>query len=445
MSQKSVTGKEWECRSDLAEKVIFSLFLYYYFAEITILLIGSGLFDLFSSYQHEILLIEKYSRLLVTAVYFAVLLVRIFRQKRCAAGTVLSFLCIGMAFGSTLAAQGKNLSYDYFTKLSLLECVVAFGFIFHLGSLLSKQRLQNLIRICFKGTVFLVLFLNIISLLSLFIPHSSESIRIFGMSVSLPAVFYDPMEYRQYTRYAGFYWHPNTLGTHCCLAIVLSFYLKRQKQINPVLLFLTIGTSVFLILISRSRTGFLVLGYIALFFLYELIKAHVNDRRRQRMLFLGILVLYAVAVFFAFRTRITYFAEALLRDPYQALNSASSERLDILMEVIRMVKQSPFIGCGWNVKINGHDSAHNMFLTAAAWTGFVGLVLFIGLTGFSFISGMKHKAFHDQPWLWCLFTSILIQCQFEQGIIGDKRQAATYLFWLSAGWMAFCTGKSDNL
>ena len=423
----------------------FYIYIVFFFMEVLGLMIGSGIFGIFETHQHEVLNIEKYMGLLIAGYSGLYAVVYILKNRRidlsvCAA---LSIAFFGAACLSTLLAQGKELAYDYFTKLALLQLFATVVFMYNTASKLTEEQFRKLLRICGKGTVYLVLFLNLISLICYFVPHPAN-IELFNMAIRLPNVYFDIAEYRQYQRYAGFYWHTNTLGTHCYLAVVLSIYFFKRKELSIPVFIAVLASCLFLTAVSRSRTGIVVLAFIGAFYLYQRIKTKTSKKILLPMLCAAVILVLALGVIIVGPDKIPMFIETLRQDPYAALNAVSSDRMHILVTVIDLVKQSPLFGAGWNVQILQHTSAHNIFLTVVAWTGVFGLLLFILIFVFTIVNGIRTHSFTTDPWLWCISASIFLHCMFEQGMIGDSRHAYTYIFWLVFGYLAMKKASSGT-
>lgn len=113
-----------------------------------------------------------------------------------------------------------------------------------------------------------------------------------------------------------------------------------------------------------------------------------------------------------------------------------SGRLSILTEIWRIVQLHPIIGEGWHVKILKYYTAHNFLLTAAAWTGIVGLILIVWLLVSVVRKGIKEKTIQKNPLLFLIPFTVFVQCLLDQGILGDARHAYTYMFWLVLGYFA---------
>ena len=415
----------------------FYLYILVFFQKVFMLMVLSGVFDLISTHEHEILLGEKYTGLLIAGYMVLYSAAYILKHKRidlsnCAVTSIVFF---GVACLSTLIAQGRELAYDYYTKLALLELFTTVVFMYNIASKLSEAQFRKLLRICGKATIYLVLFLNFISLLCYFIPHP-DTITLFGSSIDLPKVFFDVAEYRQYERYSGFYRHPNTLGTHCYLAVALSIYFFKQKELSRIAFASVLVSCLFLTALSRSRTGIVVMAFIGVFSLYQWIKTKTTKKVLLPMICVAAVLVVVLGVIIVGADKIPMFIDTFSRDPYAALNSVSSDRMHLLVTVIDMVKQSPIFGMGWNTKILTYDSAHNIFLTVVACTGFAGLAVFILLFVFSLANGIKTGSIKSNPWLFCLVSSVFIHCMFEQGMISDSRHAYTYLFWFVFGYLA---------
>ena len=87
--------------------------------------------------------------------------------------------------------------------------------------------------------------------------------------------------------------------------------------------------------------------------------------------------------------------------------------------------------------------AHNIFLGALAWTGIIGFVIFVVF--FAFIMKSSIKMIHYSPehkLLLFIMITLVLEAQFENGILGDWNHAYTYFFWIIAGFLG---GKSFSI
>lgn len=176
----------------------YYLFIIIFFAKISSVLIFECLFDVFSVYQHEILLVEKYTYSLVAgyvALYHIIYILthRRFPWNQCIFLSVLFFL---FAVMTTVINQGSAIAYDYFTKLSIMELMLTAVFMFQVASRLSEKQCWNLITICGKGLLYLILFINAISLLVFLLRPANPIVNILGFEIKLPTVFFDSYGYR---------------------------------------------------------------------------------------------------------------------------------------------------------------------------------------------------------------------------------------------------------
>lgn len=86
--------------------------------------------------------------------------------------------------------------------------------------------------------------------------------------------------------------HPNQIATSSAIGIALMIRLMDEKQVSRIIGYLMCGALVFFMLLTKSRTGILCLAVIAAY--YYLV---ISVRRKQFAKGIGILALFAVAVF----------------------------------------------------------------------------------------------------------------------------------------------------
>jgi len=415
------------------------LFLLFYFERILLLLIGNNVFALFSDHQHEVLLLEKYTCLCVIGWIILRWITGCIDQKKFNAskGTVLAVLLAGTAVVSTVFNMGQALAYDYFVKLGLLEVLSDTLFVFHISSCMNEKQFERLFEWTAKGTIALILFMNLISLAVYFIQPSAESIVVFGRAVTLPKCYVDPAEFRKYTRYNGFYAHANTLGPHNYIAFIVSVCLLSKRKMNRWVFFVLLASGLYLIYLSHSRTSYVVLTFIALYSLLLYMHRKHRDKRKTSALILAMILIAFAAAGLLEKNTLRTFTELFAQSPYVAFNALTSARIDVWTDAINKFLSSPLIGVGWNVPfVAGANTAHNIFLTVLAWTGICGTAVFAAILITAWQKGRARRLFSKEPWYLCLVLSVLLQCMTEQGILGDSRHVYTYLFWLLLGYFA---------
>lgn len=416
----------------------YYLFLFLFFSRVFELLIAGNIFSIFTTYEHEFLLFEKYTYFITAGYLFLYFLVYFIDQHRLPLNrcTFIALLYFITAVLSTVINMGKNLSYDYLTKLSLMELMMTILFMFYTASRLSESQFRKLMRVAGKGFVCLILLFNIGSLIVYFTQPAAESIVIFGRAVELPKVYFDDRVNRLYDSYAGFYRNSQTAGGHCPLALILSLYLFKRKELNPITTVLSIITNTSIVLMAHSRTGTITTAIIAVVYIGLLIKESRSfSKKALRWYFLILaLTVFIGALITARKSIILY--HTLNNDLFYTVDRIMSGRLSILTEIWRIVQLHPIIGEGWHVKILKYYTAHNFLLTAAAWTGIVGLILIVWLLVSVVRKGIKEKTIQKNPLLFLIPFTVFVQCLLDQGILGDARHAYTYMFWLVLGYFA---------
>lgn len=416
----------------------YYLFLFLFLSRMFELLIVGNIFSLFEFYQHAFLLFEKYTYFLTAGYMLLYFLVYFIDRHKLPLNLqqFLAFLFFIVAVISTALNMGRELAYDYFTKLSLMELMMTTLFMFYTASRLSEEQFRKLVRITGKSVIYIVLFFNIISLLVYFINPSASSFNLFGISIECPKVFFDSTLIRKYYRYAGFYRNTNTLGNHCALALVLSVYLIDRKEIKPFIMWMTTFTSVIMIVLARTRTGFLLCALTTAITLGVLIRRKASNARKAFrwycwLIAAGIIIVSALAV-----RKIIPIYNAANGDLFYALDRFGSSRMRIYAAVWEMFKAHPIIGSGWNTKIWKYENAHNFLLTVLSWTGLIGLCLMMLLLISTIRKGLKNKTIQNNIFLFLIPLDVFVQCMLEQGIIADARHAYTYMFWLVLGYFA---------
>ena len=416
----------------------YYLFLLFFFSRLIEMFIAGNIFSIFETYQHEFLLFEKYTYFTIAGYLFLFFLVYIIDQHRLPLNrcTFIALLYLITAVFSTVINMGNNLAYDYFTKLSLMELLTTVVFMFTTASRLNERMFRKLLRNTSKGFIYLILFINIISLAVYIAKPEAQSISVFGCTVELPVIFYDSGTIRQYYRYDGFFRNTSTLGISCSLAISTVIYLFNRKELKPVTAALTVVTGAVLIHLAHSRIGIIATSLSVTIYVGLLIWKNSKHSRIVFNLYCMFFTLaFCYEAYFVFKKIIDLY-QHFGGDLFATIDVFTSRRASILAEVWNIYKTHPVIGAGWNVKILKYDSAHNFLLTAAAWTGIVGVILIVCLLVSVVQKGVKERSIQRDPMLFLILFTVFIQCLVEQGILGDARHAHTYLFWLTLGYFA---------
>ena len=423
------------------------LFVLFTFPRVFNVMILGGIFDISGTIQHETLTFEKYSYaiLLVYMVVYEITYLLRYKRLRFNVPQILGIVFFLFAVFTTAVNMGRDLAYDYFTKLSLGELMMTAVFILNIGSKLKEKLFVNFFSFLAESFLLLNMFMNVVSVLSICLYPNGGVIPVLGIPVTLPVVLVDPNPWRMHYRYAGFYSNASTLGIACYFAVLLTIILLDEKKISRTLGIVCILVNLGMILVSNSRMALINIGVIAIIFLSRLL--HQKKNYTYKRIFGSFVLLCLALGLILCLLRMDLVTDVLARlkaDPFWTIDDLTSARLQLARAAINHLKARPLIGVGWNVtfdvpnsvgSFNHHGSAHNFILTILAWTGILGTLIEC-----AFIWSAHKKFQKNSPlikahfWLFCLIICVTIQCLFEQGMVGDARHANTYLFWLVLGF-----------
>lgn len=428
------------------EQIAAYLFLVIFVTRIFIDLVIEKIFGLGEEWQHYIFAFYKYNYLIVIGYMLIYEIFYLYRFHKFHFTKIqwIGILYAFVAIIATYAYLKDQLSYDYFTKLSLGEMIMTSVFMFDVGRKLSPNSFKKLLEICAKYYLVLIFFINILSL-AILILNVRENFTLLGRTITIPYHIEPPASLLGSYPYAGFYYNTSITGPCCCLSIFLLIWLFKEKKPNKYVLIVFSTISFYCLFLSANRTS--VLELFVFLLLVLIIRTKNKSGRKMYLLYLSVvLMLFTFFSYILFRKmNFSYLKDILLTDPFEAIDSLSARRLRIFLSVINIFKNRPFLGNGWNSIIPVESAgihydypyAHNIFLGALSWTGGIGFIIFT--LYFYMLIKKALNVIKNKP-KYCLYScislSIIVQCQFENGILGDWNHAYTYLFWLLIGFIS---------
>lgn len=190
---------------------------------------------------------------------------------------------------------------------------------------------------------------------------------------------------------------PNHLATFLYAGIFSCWYLFEKYRINKIQLVVFGGVLLFSVVLTQSRTAWLITVFVSFFLFYYARKSSLRLSKKA--------ILCSI-VYFIFVSLILPYLNSFLSH-YFSINSTHTVydrattgfgRLNIWNQMVHALVQSPWTGYGWNQttaaqfnvvdSISGREwatSAHNLFLDILVWCGVpLGFLIILFLTCFYF-------------------------------------------------------------
>lgn len=305
---------------------------------------------------------------------------------------------------------------------ALTKLIFVYGLVVYLADLLGIDPRASFLGSIFRHQGFISLLAGICLFLVVRYGHYKNYTRwilIGGFLVSLFAIwqgiafnlFHDFSIPTYQGRIVGTLGNPNSLAGY--LAMVLPFALFNKNKIVRIILSLVILTAV---IFTDSRSGFLAVGIIFSIYIVRLILQLQLSKFIKIGIFIVIvsLVLFKFADLFNYRSTVVFENPALVAEergcreswpqeyPWKIIgdiykNSPLIERSAVcdnrlLMWIVglEVVSKRPILGYGQENfeltqlllpagKMYVVDNAHNIFLETAVSSGFIGLLIFLGI------------------------------------------------------------------
>ena len=410
--------------------------------------------DLFyyEPYQLTVLDLEKYSYYAMIAFLAIDFLYDLIRNKkilldRC---QIVLFILVGWLIISAFYNFGWAAAFDFFNKMAVCELILQCVFMFITASRLNERQFKQLIHWCCIPTLIVLFGLNLVSLICYYSGHMGETIQVFGRIVQLPEMIMRGGIINPNGRYAGFYGSSGILGILCIVGVTMSVYyaLNAKQLFWKVVAVISALSNIIMILFSNSRTGLIAI-LINVFFVCSILLQRKLHYSMKKSFLVSLLIGVVLVGFFTIVkwSSFTNMVEAFRANPIQTLDSLLAGRMQLFNNALRQASAHPWIGCGWNAKVEYYlwegqveyvDSAHNVFVTVYMCGGLIGLLLFILFLVLCIMSMLSHKeVIHKNQMLLCMVIVVFVQCLTEQGIFGDMRYANSYLFWTFLGYLTF--------
>lgn len=217
-------------------------------------------------------------------------------------------------------------------------------------------------------------------------------------------------------RASGTFPDPNVFALYLLMLLPISVYiLLHNKTAWPIALSAAL-VGVGAIILSSSRTGFLLLAVLTLFILraesaaiVRLVREGKNSKRAILLVFLTVLSLGFYALPHIIIPRVSHLINQGVIDPIIA------SRIDLIKESIAIIQTQPILGIGPNNfvphmvmnNVTGISrgflaEVHNIYLLIAAETGLPGLMLFLLL-----VRKIMQKIPRKKILLWGIFSFLL--------------------------------------
>ena len=201
--------------------------------------------------------------------------------------------------------------------------------------------------------------------------------------------------------------HPIYISMHCCVALLFSFYLKRNKMSNlkrVVLFFLQSSMVLFLVLHAKKGP---ILAFIFTILVYLLIS------NKKTLKVYGPIIIGVIVLFISIPKVKNRFLEIFTIQKLTESNQNSTNiRVAIYENSINLIKQSPLFGYGiGDVQeqldicystnnsnfVKGMYNSHNQYLFIWLSTGIIGFLIFISFlifkSGFFSLIGVLPNSF----------------------------------------------------
>ena len=170
---------------------------------------------------------------------------------------------------------------------------------------------------------------------------------------------------------------PNHLSTFLILALISCLYFFENKVLNDKVLI--VFSIIFLITISitQSRTAWVILFFLALYWIYNCKKNILNFSEKRILLYMSIFIVFV----FSLPKIKSLFIQSHSISMFDRVSSGY-ERIEIWLQAVDAMKKQPLIGYGWNQSsfaqfetiqvgfINNRlTSFHNIILDIVIWCG----------------------------------------------------------------------------
>lgn len=190
-------------------------------------------------------------------------------------------------------------------------------------------------------------------------------------------------------------YNANQLATMCAIAASIFLQHMDTKRISKLFGFVLLGYSLFLVVLTRSRTGLLLMAMAVIIYYLTLVV-------RRKKLLAGIFLLGAIcAVVFAVITFVPGVVEAVI-ERFVDQEDISNGRIDQFVFYIQKWIENPwcfFFGYGigtYQDELGMGMSSHNAVADILISWGLMGMLLVVGIVGMCFGKGIKEVGKKDR-------------------------------------------------
>lgn len=203
--------------------------------------------------------------------------------------------------------------------------------------------------------------------------------------------------------YANFA-QPNHLATFLFLSFISLYYLYEKEKLNPILTILFFVILIWGVVLTQSRTSWLVITFIPLFILFKSKKINFRISKLQLFSLVACFWLMVISLPYVNQFLSAYFNIAQSSSLIERATTGHL-RLNIWNQMIHAIWEKPWLGYGWGQTTAAQyavvdrypgtewaSSAHNVVLDILVWCGIpigLSIVLYFAYLYWDFLTKSK--------------------------------------------------------
>lgn len=355
--------------------------------------------------------------------------------------SVVLTLFILMVLISSYVNYGNAMFHEESIYMNLLETMLVTLCFYHYAKEMKEERVQSVLTVNGYFILVLVFLLSALSLGVYF--FAGDSFTLFGRA-------YQKMDlinigHGETNRYYGFFGYPTVAGFRVMLAAVLSLHLVQKKKLPVIFAAGMLVIAAVVIVLADARSGMILFALTMVFVFVRLLVTKAKMTAKKAVMTMMIPAVFCVLAVLVIKRDAVLGVLSAFAGNSQADAEILSSRGTLISECVRMGLEKPLTGFGWHAGILYLDNSHNLFANLLAWTGFVGLGLFLVFLIFALKEAYGKKSLIPaNPYLLCLLLCVFIQANLDKAILGEMHNPETYLFWLCLGLFALGTQDSKR-
>ena len=224
--------------------------------------------------------------------------------------------------------------------------------------------------------------------------------------------------------YANFA-QPNHLATFLFLSLISLYYLFEKNKIKPLFLLVLSFFLIWAIILTQSRTAWIVIFFIPLFLLFKSKKISLNITKLQLAGIFGSFWLMVISLPYVNQWLSPYFNIAQSSTLIERATTGHL-RLNIWNQMIHAILEKPWFGYGWGQTTAAQyavidrypgtewaSSAHNILLDILVWCGIpLGLII-IGYFAYLYFNFLFNSKSLETVCATLMISAVLIHAMFE--------------------------------